>query len=112
MSFASSALIGHGLMLTLFAVYGLMLNPAKILGAYGRDNGPVLRICGLWVACAGMVSCYVGNYLESEHQQAACWLLMVVHFIEVGLKFQAGRPKNAVGNTILGVLLLAAIVVG
>ena len=113
---SSSVLIGHGLILIIFGVFGLMLSPVRMLGKLGREMSPpqlnIYRICGLWVACAGAVSCYSGAYLESIHQQAVCSLLVLVHFTEVLLKFQAGRLQNAVGNAVLGVLMLAAAVSG
>ena len=72
----------------------------------------ILRICGLWVAFAGVV-CLVCAHTPEVAGLLALYLVST-HFLEVYVKYRASVDRGffveaASGNAILGCLLLAAI---
>ena len=72
----------------------------------------ILRICGLWVAFAG-VACLVCAHTPEVAGLLALYLTST-HFLEVYVKYRASVDRGffveaASGNAILGCLLLAAI---
>ena len=72
----------------------------------------ILRICGLWVFFAG--SACLACASTPEVAEPLALYLVVVHFLEVCLKYQGSVGRGffveaASGNAILGCLSLAAI---
>merc|ERR1711865_221672 len=80
----------NAVVLVAFGLFGLLLFPLQMLRKTGfkanLDNRQLMiyRVCGLWVAAAGVVSAVACTAtLDSSQKKQACGFFAVVHLIEV-----------------------------